>query len=144
MLIQRAPRFKSSEITDQKLYVRRREFIAGAAVLALAPLALRADEADAKTPAGAPLKATRNAAVSSGEPPTDFQSATTYNNFYEFGTDKEDPSRLPPRCARGRGRSRSTGSVAQAAERRHRRDPRPRSRSRSGCTRCAAWRRGRW
>jgi len=92
MLIQRAPRFKSSEITDPKLYVRRREFIAGAAALALAPLGLRPGEADAKTPSGAPLKATRNAAVSSAEPPTDFQSATTYNNFYEFGTAKDDPA----------------------------------------------------
>jgi len=93
MLIRRAPRFKSSEITDEKLYLRRREFISGAAAVALAPLALGVAGAGAKTAAGAPLKATKNATFSSAEPPTDFQSATTYNNFYEFGTDKEDPSR---------------------------------------------------
>src|SRR5688572_25888483 len=94
MLIRRAPRFKSSEITDEKLYLRRREFISGAAAAALAPLAAAApDRAEAKTPAGAPLKAAKNAKFVSPDPPTDFQAATTYNNFYEFGTDKEDPSR---------------------------------------------------
>src|SRR5262245_30268734 len=94
MLIRRAPRFKSSEITDERLYLRRREFISGAAAAALVPLALGADRAEAsKTPAGAPLKAAKNAKYVSSDPPTDFQSATTYNNFYEFGTDKEDPAR---------------------------------------------------
>jgi len=94
MLIRRAPRFKSSEITDEKLYLRRREFISGAAAAALAPFAAAApDPAEAKTPAGAPLKATKNAKFVNPDPPTDFQAATTYNNFYEFGTDKEDPSR---------------------------------------------------
>jgi len=94
MLIQRAPRFKSSEITDRTLYINRRELIAGAAALALAPLGLGADRAVAKTPAGPPLKAARNAAMSLTEPPTDFESATTYNNFYEFGMNKDDPARL--------------------------------------------------
>ncbi|HEX2173582.1 MAG TPA: mononuclear molybdenum enzyme YedY, partial [Dehalococcoidia bacterium] len=27
-----------------------------------------------------------------GEPPTDYQAITTYNNFYEFGLDKADPA----------------------------------------------------
>src|SRR5262245_54391868 len=94
MLIRRAPRFKSSEITDERLYLRRREFISGAAAAALVPLALGAERAEAsKTPAGAPLNATKNSTYVNPDAPTDFQSATTYNNFYEFGTDKEDPSR---------------------------------------------------
>jgi sulfoxide reductase catalytic subunit YedY len=40
------------------------------------------------------LKATRNTAFSTSEAITKFESATTYNNFYEFGVEKEDPSRL--------------------------------------------------
>ena len=91
MLIKRAPEFTSSEITPRSLYLRRREFIVGAASVALAPVLGAA--ADAATP-GQPLKATRNAAVSLAEPPTTFESATTYNNFYEFGVNKEDPSRM--------------------------------------------------
>ena len=48
----------------------------------------------AAPPAGQALKASRNAALSVSEPPTAFESATTYNNFYEFGVEKEDPARL--------------------------------------------------
>jgi sulfoxide reductase catalytic subunit YedY len=90
MLIQRAPRFKASEITDPRLYVNRREFMLGAAALALMPPAAFA----AATPSGQPLKASRNPAFSISDPATKFESATTYNNFYEFGTNKEDPARL--------------------------------------------------
>jgi sulfoxide reductase catalytic subunit YedY len=90
MLIKRAPMFKASEITDPKLYFNRREFIAGAAALALLPRGAAA----ATAPAGQLLKATRNQSFSISDPATKFESATTYNNFYEFGPDKEDPARL--------------------------------------------------
>ena len=90
MLIKRAPMFTASEITDPTLYFNRREFMAGAAALALWPWSTPV----AASPAGQPLKAARNEALSSKDSTTTFESATTYNNFYEFGTDKEDPSRL--------------------------------------------------
>jgi sulfoxide reductase catalytic subunit YedY len=90
VLITRAPMFKASEITDPQLYVNRREFMLGAAALALLPSAA----AGASPPAGQPLKTTRNQAFSLGDPATKFESATTYNNFYEFGVNKEDPARL--------------------------------------------------
>jgi sulfoxide reductase catalytic subunit YedY len=90
MLIKRAPMFKASEITDRKLYLNRREFMVGGAALALWPWSTPA----VATQAGQPLKAARNEAFSLKEAATKFESATTYNNFYEFGTDKEDPARL--------------------------------------------------
>ena len=90
MLIRRAPMFRSSEITDEKLYLDRRSFIVGgAAALAALPAV-----ADAKAPTGAPLKAARNGAFVNPDAPTKIEDATTYNNFYEFGVDKGDPSRL--------------------------------------------------
>src|SRR5437667_5072573 len=89
MLIRHAPRFRSSEITPERLYLDRRSFLAGAAALALAPGLARAN-----TPQGAPLKAPRNEAYKLEDAPTKFESATTYNNFYEFGVNKEDPARL--------------------------------------------------
>jgi sulfoxide reductase catalytic subunit YedY len=91
MLIKRAPMFTASEITDYRLYLNRREFMLGAAALALAPAATAA----AATPKGEPLKATRNAAynLDEKEKVTKFESASTYNNFYEFGMDKEDPAK---------------------------------------------------
>jgi len=92
MLIKRAPMFKASEITDPKLYFNRREFMVGAAALALWPSGAAA--APAAPAPGTPLKATRNQAFSVSDPATKFESATTYNNFYEFGVNKEDPARL--------------------------------------------------
>jgi sulfoxide reductase catalytic subunit YedY len=94
MLIKRAPRFTSSEITDEKLYLDRRRLMIGAAALALAPLAPGRGETAPAAAAPAPLKAARNAALSLSEPPTTFEAASTYNNFYEFGVQKEDPARL--------------------------------------------------
>ncbi|MFI5340863.1 MAG: protein-methionine-sulfoxide reductase catalytic subunit MsrP [Candidatus Methylomirabilales bacterium] len=92
MLIKRAPMFKASEITDPKVYFNRREFITGASAFALWPWG--AQEAATPTPTGQPLKAPRNESVSIKDPETKFENATTYNNFYEFGSDKDDPSRL--------------------------------------------------
>jgi len=89
MLIKRAARFTSGDVTDPKLYISRRELMTGAAAWTLWPA-----EGGAAGPAAPPLRAPRNAAFSVSEPPTKFEHATTYNNFYEFGVDKDDPSRL--------------------------------------------------
>ncbi len=89
MLIRRAPRFTTSEITDPALYLSRRELISGTAALVMAP-----GLAAAATPALQALSATRNAAFSVSEAPTKAEAAMTYNNFYEFGVNKDDPSRL--------------------------------------------------
>ena len=90
MLIRQAERFRWSEITPRALYLSRRELMAGAAALALAPRPAFASA----TPAGQALSAARNAAFSTGDAATTYESATTYNNFYEFGQAKEDPARL--------------------------------------------------
>ena len=93
MLIRKAERFKSSEITEEGVYVDRRTFMAGAAALVLG--GGQADAGAAPAPAAlAPLKAAHNDTFSVKEPATKEDSATTYNNFYEFGVNKEDPSRL--------------------------------------------------
>jgi sulfoxide reductase catalytic subunit YedY len=92
MLIRRAPRFAASEITDPTLYLSRRELIAGAAAAVV--LSPGPGMAAAPAPTLQSLAAARNQAVSSSEAPTKFEAATTYNNFYEFGVNKDDPSRL--------------------------------------------------
>ncbi len=71
--------------------MRRREFLAGAASLGLAgglSTILPADRAQA-----APLQATKSALSTSGERITPLKDITSYNNFYEFGTDKGDPAK---------------------------------------------------
>ncbi|MBI2159265.1 MAG: protein-methionine-sulfoxide reductase catalytic subunit MsrP [Candidatus Rokubacteria bacterium] len=89
MLIRRAGPFTANDVTDETLYLNRREWMVGAAALVLMP-----GEGEAATPQGQALTATRNEALSLQETPTKFEAATTYNNFYEFGVNKEDPARL--------------------------------------------------
>jgi len=91
MLIQKPVDLKWSDVTPESLYLRRREFLATAAVPVLAGAAtLLADSVNAQ--GGEKLSAAKSP-LSTTEEQTPFQDITTYNNFYEFGTDKGDPAR---------------------------------------------------
>ena len=86
----------SSEITPRGTYLRRREFIRLGAVGAGAAL-LGGSRAFAR---GGPAHSEKLAAVQPGprqfdtdEKKTPFDDIASYNNFYEFGTDKDDPLR---------------------------------------------------
>ena len=105
MLLKKNPDVPSSEITDERLYLRRREFmrLAGGAAMAAAaaPLIVCSDEPVAALgPAegmfGAPnlpLTGYKEKAVTVDEKLNTFEEITGYNNFYEFGTEKDDPKR---------------------------------------------------
>jgi methionine sulfoxide reductase catalytic subunit len=91
----------SSEITPRTVYEGRREWLrwmaTGAAGSALAAWAGRDAQAQA-IPRPGKLAALQTVAskvpgANTMEKPTAYQDATTYNNFYEFGTDKADPAR---------------------------------------------------
>ena len=90
---------RASEITPRAKYEQRRALLrllaAGAGGAALASWAGR--EALAATRPGklAALEGQRSAVAGAVtmEKPTEYQDATGYNNFYEFGTDKSDPAR---------------------------------------------------
>jgi methionine sulfoxide reductase catalytic subunit len=84
-----------SEITPEAKYFSRRALLAGAVGLAAVQTIGRFSRpASAETAATAPdaLNFTRNAAVSVAEAPNSFHDITTFNNYYEFGTDKSDPA----------------------------------------------------
>jgi len=85
----RVPRIAPSEITPPEVYFNRRQLLAGALAAGVSSLARGADE----PPSGAPLNYTLNPKYSVSEPANRYEEIATYNNFYEFGTDKEDPSR---------------------------------------------------
>ena len=87
------PRINSSEITPEAVYFdRRRLLAAGLAGAALGGLPM-AYGADSPPPAtDARYKAPRNRALSIADPPNTWEHITTYNNYYEFGTDKSDPA----------------------------------------------------
>ena len=77
---------REAQATSESLYWNRREALAAMAVAGLLPQAVLAGENGG---ARLPARRTRNL----DEPLTSFDSITHYNNFYEFGTSKEDPAR---------------------------------------------------
>lgn len=85
MLIRRKPDILSSEITPYSAYLNRRQIMAGSAGL----IAASALSQSAKA---APLQTVKSDISTTGEPLTPKDAVTTYNNFYEFGVDKSDPS----------------------------------------------------
>ena len=97
MLIKKASDLKWSEVTSKSVYMNRRKFLAGAAVAAGAAFAAGPASSwlDPQTAhaAGAKLAVASKSPFSTSEKETPYQIVTTYNNFYEFGTDKGDPVR---------------------------------------------------
>jgi sulfoxide reductase catalytic subunit YedY len=83
MLIRRPPDIRPSEITPEPVYLGRRAFIAAAGVAAGSLLAPGLMEAEGR--------ALRGRAQSDALTP--IEDVTGYNNFYEFGTGKDDPAR---------------------------------------------------
>jgi sulfoxide reductase catalytic subunit YedY len=95
MLIRRPDDIKSSEITDEKHYLNRRKFLVAAGaigaatagvawaagVLAPGPLGARGRGAQGQYP------------TQEGDKLNSYEDITSYNNYYEFGTDKEDPKK---------------------------------------------------
>jgi sulfoxide reductase catalytic subunit YedY len=92
MIIKRAADVRSSEITDEQLYLRRRDFMKAAAIPAVAAFAGLAP-APALGYGQDALPNVRKGVVTLDEALTPWADVTTYNNFYEFGTDKSDPAR---------------------------------------------------
>jgi sulfoxide reductase catalytic subunit YedY len=83
--IRRPSDFLPSDITPREIYLTRRHWMAGAAGLALA-----ANLPDAST--AAPLTAAKSPLSAADEKLTSREDVTTYNNYYEFGTDKASPA----------------------------------------------------
>jgi sulfoxide reductase catalytic subunit YedY len=99
--IQILPRIHANEITDEGLWLQRRELLqaaAAATALAVLPAPLRAAESDRPPLLDGVAPAPQR--FRTEEPPTEWDDATSYNNFYEFGTDKAAPAQRAPRLLR--------------------------------------------
>ncbi len=83
---------KEAEITDQSAYLDRRRFIQASAAAASLAAASGLLLSSRSARAGAKLQGVVKSPYSVSEKPTSYEDITTYNNFYEFGTGKEDPA----------------------------------------------------
>ena len=95
MLIKHASDILPSEITPATIYADRRRFMRDAGLMA-AGLALLGTQSSpsraAPLPGATGLGPLLTSAFSTPEEKTPLDAVTSYNNFYEFGTQKEDPA----------------------------------------------------
>ena len=98
MLIKKPADIASSEITPQSLYLNRRKFLAGAALLSAAAVGggiLRElASPDESAHAGARIDGIQKSKFSTDEKITPEKDVENYNNYYEFSTDKYEPAGL--------------------------------------------------
>jgi methionine sulfoxide reductase catalytic subunit len=102
MLIKRAADIRSSEITSKSHYLNRRQFMATAAAAGVGVVAgtnaLLEAQSGVPAPHGRPLPNVKKSPLSvTDEKLNSWNEITTYNNYYEFGTDKDSPSKLAGR-----------------------------------------------
>ena len=93
MLIKKSPDVRYSEVTPKSLYLNRRKFLAGvpAAVLAGHELLSPSGRASAAT---TKLQTVQSPLSTTGERINPKEYVTGYNNYYEFGTGKDEPQQL--------------------------------------------------
>ncbi|MFM8394917.1 MAG: protein-methionine-sulfoxide reductase catalytic subunit MsrP [Acidobacteriota bacterium] len=92
MLIRKPDDIPSSEITDEKLYLNRRNFIRGGVLVGTAAattLLYRRLAVPAGSSAPPSSEVTTRLTSELGETATSYEDITTYNNFYEFSTSKD-------------------------------------------------------
>src|SRR6185436_19157137 len=93
ILIRRPPDIQPSKITPPEIFRRRRELLKAAGT-ALAFAGAGVPIAWPASAAAEPIRlfGVRKSPLSIDEKQTPYDVVTTYNNFYEFGTDKSDPA----------------------------------------------------
>ena len=92
MLIKKSVVIPYSEVTPKSLYVNRRSFLAGVPAAFLGARELLSPSARAL--AGEKLGNLGKSPLSASDKPSSYKDVTTYNNFYEFGTSKDQPAQL--------------------------------------------------
>jgi methionine sulfoxide reductase catalytic subunit len=97
MLVKKSSDISYSEITPKQLYVNRRKFLKGLGLAGGAAVAgkqlLHLAFPESSVLANTKLNVATKSPFSTTEITTPYGNVTTYNNFYEFGTDKGDPSK---------------------------------------------------
>ena len=98
MLIKQAADIRSSEITAKRLYLNRRTFLSAAALAGTAAAAgwrfAKVLSPRESVWAGNKINGIQKSPFSTNETITAYKDVTHYNNYYEFGTEKEEPAEL--------------------------------------------------
>jgi methionine sulfoxide reductase catalytic subunit len=94
MLIRKPSDLRYSDVTPKEIYLNRRRFLGASAAVLGAGVLVSPGSASAATKLNA---AKTQEPFSTKEKETPLATISSYNNFYEFGTGKEDPSHLAPR-----------------------------------------------
>lgn len=93
MLIRKPADIRPSEITPEGVFLNRRMLLRSAGFLGASTLLSQVLAADDPIPARyRRLASIRKSPLSVKDAPNSFEEITTYNNYYEFGTDKSDPA----------------------------------------------------
>jgi sulfoxide reductase catalytic subunit YedY len=90
MLIKKSPDIRYSEVTPKALYLNRRKFLAGVPAAFLGARELLSPSKRAL--AGTKLPNLVKSPLSTSEKENTYNDVTHYNNFYEFGTGKDQPA----------------------------------------------------
>ncbi len=93
VLIQKPADVRPSEITSKENYLNRRNFIQSGAIAGGSLITGQALAALVPTDRGAKLADVQESDLSTSEDANSFEDISTYNNYYEFGTQKDDPYR---------------------------------------------------
>ena len=93
MLIKKPSDIKPSEITSKANYLNRRQFIRAGTIAGVGALASSSMAATIPDSDRAKLPNVGTSEFSTDEAPNSYEDVTTYNNYYEFGTGKDDPYR---------------------------------------------------
>jgi len=93
MLLKRGPLVASSEITPRRLYLDRRTFLRAAGFGTIGAIAGTLDGDAIAGVADGDALAVAKRMVTTTDPVSARQAITTFNNFYEFGSDKADPAK---------------------------------------------------
>ena len=95
MLIRRPATIRPYEITDESVYLNRRALLRAAGIAAggIAAGACAAEDAAAPPAESDRFANLLKSPFSTDAKPTSYDDVTTYNNYYEFGTGKGDPSK---------------------------------------------------
>jgi len=90
MLIKKPDDIRYSEITPKELYFDRRKFLAGLPAAFLGTRELLSPSRQAM--AGTKLPNVQKSQYSVNEKQNTYEEVSTYNNYYEFGTSKDEPA----------------------------------------------------